>query len=116
MGSIDLYTITMPFLPFMLSYIVMVRALGRNQKLGASELCEVSEDTKIGEGYNIASTETCNQFCDLTTGCEFWTWYNMVEEDDNVKDKVCFALRRCDLITQKCENCKSGKKREKSDG
>jgi len=88
--------------------------LGRNQKLGASELCEVTEGTKIGEGYNIASPEMCNQFCTLTMGCEFWTWYNMLLEEDTVKDNVCFALSRCDLVTQRCEQCTAGKKREKT--
>ena len=52
----------------------------------------------------------CNQFCTLTMGCEFWTWYNMMLEEDTVKDNVCFALSRCDLVTQRCEQCTAGKK------
>ena len=71
---------------------------------------QVTEGTKIGEGYNIASPEMCNQFCTLTMGCEFWTWYNMMLEEDTVKDNVCFALSRCDLVTQRCEQCTAGKK------
>ena len=36
---------------------------------------KVNETTKTGEGHSIASPERCNQFCDLTHGCKFWTWY-----------------------------------------
>ena len=31
-------------------------------------------------------------------------------EEDTVKDNVCFALSRCDLVTQRCEQCTAGKK------
>ena len=71
---------------------------------------QVNGETKLGEGYNIASKEMCNQFCSLTTGCQYWTWYSRVLEEDVMKDDVCYALSRCDLVTQKCEACISGKK------
>eukprot|EP00090_Calanus_glacialis_P011054 TRINITY_DN19539_c0_g1_i1.p1 TRINITY_DN19539_c0_g1~~TRINITY_DN19539_c0_g1_i1.p1 ORF type:complete len:138 (-),score=29.96 TRINITY_DN19539_c0_g1_i1:66-479(-) len=103
-------------LTIVLSLAGMARAMGRNEKLGASELCEVTGDTKLGEGYSIAGTEICHQFCSLTTGCQFWTWYSRVLEEEVVKDNVCYALSRCDLVTQRCEQCSSGKKRTKSEG
>ena len=93
-----------------LSIAGLCRAMGRNQQVGAIELCEVSDATKLGEGYSIAGTEMCHQFCRLTTGCEYWTWYSSVLEEDSRKDKVCYALSRCDLVTQMCQQCSSGKK------
>ena len=40
-----------------LSVAGLCRAMGRNQQVGAIELCEVSDATKLGEGYSIAGTE-----------------------------------------------------------
>ena len=43
-------------------------------------------------------------------GCTWWTWYSQVVEDEVTKDNVCFALKNCELVAQKCEHCVSGKK------
>jgi len=85
--------------------------LGRHAGFGASELCEVNSRTKISEGYRIAGRDQCEQFCHMTRGCSWWTWYGQVIEDEVTKDNVCFALNNCELVAQKCDNCVSGKKK-----
>ena len=80
-------------------------SLGRHSGLGASELCEVNSRTKVspgpdhggprgtelrvvvqvGEGYHIAGKDQCAQFCKMTRGCEWWTWYYQVNQDGVAK-------------------------------
>ena len=36
--------------------------------------------------------------------------FKRVLEDEETKDNVCYALNSCELVTQKCEDCRSGKK------
>ena len=119
-------------------------SLGRHSGLGASEVCEVNSRTKVShhspphcpslhtgqvsEGYHVAGGQQCNTFCKMTRGCQWWTWYRHVTQDEVTKvsitlrcyilllisirlqDNVCFALTSCELVTQKCQNCSSGKK------
>jgi len=90
--------------------------LGRHSGYGASEICEVNSRTKISEGYRIAGKDQCEQFCKMTKGCTWWTWYSQVVEDEVTKDNVCFALKNCELVAQKCEHCVSGKKKKELRG
>ena len=39
-------------------------------------VCEVSQDTKLGEGLNILSGEACSLYCNLVPACLHWTWYS----------------------------------------
>ena len=59
----------------------LATGLGRHSGLGASELCEVSGATKLGEGYSVVDSRQCNQFCVMTRGCRYWTWYHRVTEE-----------------------------------
>ena len=69
-----------------------VWSLGRHSGLGASELCEVNSRTKVGEGYHIAGKDQCAQFCKMTAGCEWWTWYYQVNQDDVTKARTFTLL------------------------
>merc|ERR1711971_22026 len=71
------------FLLFLL--LPSARSLGRHSGLGASELCEVNSRTQVGEGYHIAGKDQCAQFCKMTQGCQWWTWYYQVNQDDVTK-------------------------------
>lgn len=83
---------------------------------GGREVCVVTETTKTGEGLSIMTPERCNQFCDLTDNCNFWTWYKRhcdklpCLDDENTKVNVCYTLSRCDLVINRCDGCTSGKK------
>ena len=37
---------------------------------------QVDDMTRMGEGYNIASSEQCAKYCDLVPDCRHWTWYS----------------------------------------
>ena len=41
----------------------------------AREVCQVTGDTKLGEGYNILTGEQCGEYCQLVPDCRHWTWY-----------------------------------------
>ena len=96
----------------------------------------LTRGVEVGEGYHIAGKEQCAKFCKMTRGCEWWTWYYQINQDDVTKasifyrslagqgpfiqnvnffqDNVCFALSSCELVTQRCEQCSSGKKVKKT--
>ena len=103
---------------------------------------------------NNRTQERCQQFCDLTPGCTFWTWYKIhcdkwgldwnlaktmtmiitaclffqtslygwwvhqktgctfkrksVKPSLAKTPKVCYALKSCNLVVQKCDGCTSG--------
>ncbi|XP_023342138.1 uncharacterized protein LOC111711897 isoform X2 [Eurytemora carolleeae] len=90
-------------------------ALGRNMALQSSELCDVTNNSIAGEGFNIVSKERCNQFCTMNNDCAYWTWYKSHNtfgggSESSARENVCYALNTCHLITEKCLDCASGKR------
>merc|ERR1712154_191295 len=113
MGSIAMAVFTLLLLSV---HLAQVHSFTRVDPSGGREVCLVNDTTKTGEGGSIVSPERCNQFCDLTQGCNFWTWYKRhcdklpCMDDEHTKVNVCYALSRCDLVINRCDGCTSGKK------
>jgi len=111
--GVDFITSTCIFLGLV---CIRCNAFSATDSYGRTELCDVRGDAKIGEGYNIANKERCQQFCDLTPDCTFWTWYKVHCDklpcmgDEFTKRQVCYALKSCNLVVQKCDGCTSGTK------
>ena len=66
------------------------------------------------ESQSIGDSARCQQYCDLTQGCLYWTWYRRhcdslpCLEDHHTKINVCYLLSSCRLVGQKCSGCSSG--------
>ena len=66
------------------------------------------------ESQSIADSVRCQQYCDLTQGCLYWTWYRRhcdvlpCLEDHLTKINVCYLLSSCRLAGQRCSGCTSG--------
>lgn len=77
-------------------------------------ICEVSERNLVTESQSIVDSVRCQQYCDLTQGCLYWTWYRRhcavlpCLEDHLTKTNVCYLLSSCSLAGQKCSGCSSG--------
>ena len=103
----------------------------KNEKTGVTDVClvninlqsspshfpfipEVSERSLMMESQSIVDSERCQQYCDLTQGCLYWTWYRRhcdhlpCLEDPLTKVNVCYLLSSCRLSGQKCSGCSSG--------
>ena len=62
------------FLSLLLSLAPLVECLEKD-KPGRTKVCLVSERSLVMESVSIADTERCQQYCDLTDSCVYWTWY-----------------------------------------
>ena len=81
---------------------------------------EVSERNLMMESQSIGDSVRCQQYCDLTQGCLYWTWYRRhcntlpCLEDHHTKINVCYLLSSCSLVGQKCSGCSSGSRVSRS--
>ena len=63
------------FLSLLITLAPPVECLKKKDKPGRTEVCLVSERSLVMESVSIADTERCQQYCDLTDSCVYWTWY-----------------------------------------
>ena len=47
----------------------------KSSATGAREVCLVSERSLVMESESIGDSGLCQQYCDLTNNCLYWTWY-----------------------------------------
>ena len=87
-----------------------------------SFIFEVSERSLLMESQSIGDSGRCQQYCDLTQGCLYWTWYRRhcdrlpCLEDHLTKINVCYLLSSCRLVGQKCSGCSSGSRVREEEG
>merc|ERR1712227_932039 len=88
----------------------------KDARTGATEVCLVSERSLLMESVSILDSTRCQQYCDLTQNCLYWTWYKRhcdklpCLDDSLTKLNVCYLLTSCRLSRQKCDGCSSGTK------
>eukprot|EP00088_Acartia_fossae_P029990 TRINITY_DN30927_c0_g1_i1.p1 TRINITY_DN30927_c0_g1~~TRINITY_DN30927_c0_g1_i1.p1 ORF type:complete len:154 (-),score=19.28 TRINITY_DN30927_c0_g1_i1:49-510(-) len=101
---------------FLLKGCLANQNLGNNSQLEETQICQVTSKTVLDEGYNIADKRRCSQFCTMSIGCAYWTYYKhhkpLPEEGLGVQDRsnVCYALDQCKPTTKKCLSCASGQR------